>query len=361
MPVLNAPWYNAYGVADFDLEPLSWTADNWPYFTNDWSAVYNFQNDARDDNGQYYGLLRNGASIQTDALHGRVLNLNGTNQYVQLPPGVAFARTFSAGVKWNGGGAWQRIFDFVVDTANYVMLTPLSGDGKLRGDIRVNNVTQIITAPAALPVGVWTHVALTLDGAKGIIYSNGVPVVTNTITFSPLEVRAETNHLGHSKFVADPDFNGKFANFRVYGRALSATEIIAPQPAIGQPADGSSYGPGATIAFNGRATDFSDVTIPASNFTWSVQWRDNGSTNVVLAALTGVTNGSFTIPATGNAIYRVSLSVVDSASRRSTNSVDIFPDASATNVNVPSPRRRRTTRRSSRPRRCRKMSGLMSP
>jgi len=107
-----APWYNAYGVSEFDLEPLSWTADNWPYFTNDWSAVYNFQSDALDGNGQYYGLLLNGASIQNDPSHGHVLNLTGTNQYVQLPPGVAFARTFSAVVKWNGGAAWQRIFDF---------------------------------------------------------------------------------------------------------------------------------------------------------------------------------------------------------------------------------------------------------
>ncbi len=111
-----APWYNAYGVSDFDLEPLSWSADNWPYFTNDWSAIYNFQSDARDENGQYYGLLQNGASIQNDTTHGRVLNLNGTNQYVQLPPGVAFARTFVAVVKWNGGNPWQRIFDFGVDT-----------------------------------------------------------------------------------------------------------------------------------------------------------------------------------------------------------------------------------------------------
>src|ERR1044071_1399544 len=91
-----APWYGAYGVADFDLEPLNFTADDWPVFTNDWSAVYNFDADARDDNGQFYGLLQGGASIQTDALHGHVLNLNGTNQYVRLPAGVAFARTFTA-------------------------------------------------------------------------------------------------------------------------------------------------------------------------------------------------------------------------------------------------------------------------
>src|SRR5436190_13186201 len=47
-----APEYGAYGHADFDFEPLSWTADNWPVFTNNWSAAYRFEADAEDDNRQ---------------------------------------------------------------------------------------------------------------------------------------------------------------------------------------------------------------------------------------------------------------------------------------------------------------------
>src|SRR5262249_45820800 len=157
-------------------------------------------------------------------------------------------------VKWNGGGAWQRIFDFGVDTTRYVMLTPYSGDGKLRCDIRANGVTQIVAAPAPLSTGAWTHVALTLDGQNGVIYVDGVPVATTAICLFPLDVLAQTNHLGHSKFAADPDFKGQIANFRVYGRALSAAEIAAPQPVIGEPADGSVYVPGTSISFNGSAT-----------------------------------------------------------------------------------------------------------
>jgi len=312
--------YGAYGVADFDLEPLSWTADNWPYFTNDWSAVYNFQNDARDENGQYYGLLQNGASITNDAVHGHVLNLNGVNEYVQLPPGVAFARTFVAVVKWNGGGAWQRIFDFGVDTTNYVMLTPSSSAGKLRCDIRVNNSTQSITAPAPLSPGVWTQVALTLDGQNGTIYVNGSPVVTSAITFSPLDVKAQTNHLGRSKFVADPYFNGQIASFRVYGRALSASEIAAPQPVISQPADGSLYWPGMTILFRGGATDLADVPLANSALNWRVEYVQDGLTNIIYGPVAGITNGSFNIStnAAGGGIYRVVLTATDGAGRRAT-------------------------------------------
>ncbi|HEX7653406.1 MAG TPA: arabinan endo-1,5-alpha-L-arabinosidase, partial [Verrucomicrobiae bacterium] len=72
--------YHAYGAANFGLLPLSWTADDWPVVTNNWSAIYNFQADARDENGQYYGLLQGGATIKADPNYGHVLDLNGTNQ-----------------------------------------------------------------------------------------------------------------------------------------------------------------------------------------------------------------------------------------------------------------------------------------
>ncbi|HWI55582.1 MAG TPA: family 43 glycosylhydrolase, partial [Bacillota bacterium] len=325
----------AFGKPKFDLIPLSWTSDNWPVFTNDWSAVYHFQADARDENSQYYGLMLGGASAQTDPVRGRVLNLNGTNQFVQLPPGVAYARTFSAVVKWNGGSAWQRLFDFGTDTSSYIMLTPSSGTGKLRCDLRANGTTQVLEGPSALPVGVWAHVAVTLDGQKGVLYLNGQAVATNaSMTLSPLDVRAQTNHLGHSKFVADPDFSGRFANFRVYGRALSAAEIVAPLPVIAQPAQGATYQPGDTVAFAGGAADFFDQTIAATGLTWTVQFCYNGATNPVQGALVGVTNGTFTIPGSGvaatNGFYRVGLTATDAAGRKGTAFVDVFPGTPAT-------------------------------
>lgn len=323
-----APWYNAYGPADFDLEPLSWTPDDWPVFTNDWSAVYRFKTDARDENGQYYGVLLNGASIQSEATRGRVLNLNGTNQYVQLPPGTAFARTFSAVIKWNGGGAWQRIFDFGVDTSRYVMLTPSSGNGKLRCDIRANGVTQVVEGPNPVPIGAWTHVALTLDGSQGILYMNGLAVATNTtMNLSPLDVLAQTNHLGHSKFVADPDFNGQIADFRVYGRALSAAELRAPQPVITQPSEGETYWPGSIISLSGQATDFTALDLSVSSLTWRVEYSQFGQTNVVLGPLSGVSHGNFLVPtnATSGGSYRIFLTATDAGGRTKTTSLALLP------------------------------------
>ena len=123
---------NDNGVPTYDLEPLSWTTDGWPVFTNDWKAAYHFQMDARDDDDGFYGLLQNGASIFNDPLLGDVLTLNGTNQFVKLPGGAANGRTFAAVFKWNGGAAWQHVFDFGSGTNSYAFLTPLAASGNLR-------------------------------------------------------------------------------------------------------------------------------------------------------------------------------------------------------------------------------------
>lgn len=322
-----------FGVPHFDLEPLSWSADNWPYFTNDWSAVYNFQKDARDDNGQYSGLLINGASIQTDTVHGRVLNLNGTNQYVQLPPGVGFAGTYSTVVKWNGGEAGQHIFDFGVDTNKYVMLTPdSSADCKLRCDIHTSSGTQTIEASGPMPSNVWMHVAVTLDGQQGILYTNGVPVATNAADdLVSANLNATNNYLGKSQWPADPYFNGQISSLRIFSWPLSAQAVVAPQITIAQPAQGALFHPSDTINFSGNANDFYDASISATGLTWTVQWR-NGSVTNVLTTLRGVTNGSFSIPSAGilaSATYRIMLAALDSASHQSTNFVDVFPASSA--------------------------------
>jgi hypothetical protein len=244
---------NDDGTPTFDLEPLSWTSDGWPAFTNDWSAAYHFRMDARDDDSQYYGLLQNSASIFNDPLVGDSLVLNGTNQFVNLPNGVANAQTFAAVFKWNGGAAWQRVFDFGNGTNSYVFLTPLASTGHPRFTITSSGIggEQHLDGTGAVPVNVWTHVAATTDGSRGILYVNGVAVTTNTsMTLTPSDIVPTNVWFGRSQFTADPYFNGQISSIRIYGRALSANEIVAPQPMISTPSASSFYQPGDTIQFS---------------------------------------------------------------------------------------------------------------
>jgi arabinan endo-1,5-alpha-L-arabinosidase len=328
---------NNNGVPTYDLEPLSWTSDGWPVFTNDWSAAYHFQMDARDDGGEYYGLLQNGASIFNDPLLGDVLVLNGTNQYVKLPGGAANARTFAAVFKWNGGADSQHVFDFGNGTNSYAFLTPQASSGNLRFTISASGTAgeKNLEATGAAPVGIWTHAAVTTDGTRGILYINGVAVATNTsMTLTVPDIVPANVWFGRSQFTNNPYFNGQISSIRVFGRALSANEIVAPQPMISAPVANSFYQSGETIAFAGNATDFADVPLSADSLTWTVEFCDTNATNIVAGPFFGISGGNFSIPLDGdeatNGFYQIILAVTDTLGRAATNCVDIFPNPTNT-------------------------------
>ena len=64
---------------------------------------------------------------------------------------------------------------------------------------------------------------------SGILYIDGVAAANNTAMSLHLSDSGETtgNYLGRLAFAADDYFNGALDDFRVYRRALSASEIAA--------------------------------------------------------------------------------------------------------------------------------------
>jgi Glycosyl hydrolases family 43/Concanavalin A-like lectin/glucanases superfamily len=216
------------GNATVGMSRLYWTDDGWPALTNDWSAFYSFRTNAAEHLGLYNGALQNNAAVTNDAARGGVLNLDGATNFVSLPLSMGNASTFATWVKWNGGADWQRIFDFGASTTNYFFLTPRASSGRMRFAITTNGAAdeQQINAATALPTNSWCHVAVTLDGARGVIYLDGTPVGTNSsLTRRPWQTLAVSNYLGKSQFAADPLFSGELSSFRIFGRALSASEI----------------------------------------------------------------------------------------------------------------------------------------
>jgi arabinan endo-1,5-alpha-L-arabinosidase len=221
-------YYNANnnGAPTLGLNQLFWATDGWPALTNDWSALYTFDTDAREHRALYNGTLQNGASITNETGRGKALQLDGATNYVSLPNAVANASTFAAWVKWNGGADWQRLFDFGSNTTKYLFLTPRANTGVMRFAIRNGGAEQLLNAPTALPTNSWVHVAVTLDGQRGVLYQNGVPVATNGLmTIRPWQLLTRSNYIGESQFATDPLFNGRIDSFRIFGRALSAAEI----------------------------------------------------------------------------------------------------------------------------------------
>ena len=80
----------------------------------------------------------------------------------------------------------------------------------------------------AIPTGTWTHLALTLSGNTGTLYLNGQIVGSNTgVSLHPAGLGSTTqNYLGKSQY-PDPALQGSLDDFRLYGRALSAAEVLA--------------------------------------------------------------------------------------------------------------------------------------
>jgi glucose/arabinose dehydrogenase len=110
--------------------------------------------------------------------------------------------------------------------------------------------------------------------------------------------------------------------------AISAGSV--PTATVLAPTDGARFRAGDVITFSGAGNDPDDGTLPPSAFTWNIDFLHDGHVHPG-TPITGVTGGTFTIPAaghdfTGNTRYRVTLTVRDSTGLTSTQSVTIWPD-----------------------------------
>jgi hypothetical protein len=175
--------------------------------------------------------LNHGASLGSVAygaakVGSGALTFNGANTFVQLSADLANqqAITIAAWVYWNGGAAWQRIFDFGNGESEYMFLTPSSGSGQLRFAIKNGGAEQGLNAPA-LATGVWSHVAVTMGATGAKLYVNGQQVAeSGAVTIRPLDFKPVLNYIGRSQF-PDPLFKGRIDDFKVYNYALSPPEV----------------------------------------------------------------------------------------------------------------------------------------
>ncbi|MBW4889748.1 putative Ig domain-containing protein [Mucilaginibacter sp. HMF5004] len=179
------------------------------------------------------------AATRATGISGQALSLNGTaNAYATLPNGALSTVndfTISAWVKLDALATWGRIFDFGTGTTNYMFLAPKGSTGFPRFAITSGGVAeQGINGTAPVTTGAWTNFAVTQAGALAIMYVNGVEVGRNaSMTLKPSSLGTTTQTwIGKSQFTADPMLTGTVDDFKVYSRALSATEIAAAVTAV---------------------------------------------------------------------------------------------------------------------------------
>ncbi|WCD95077.1 glycoside hydrolase family 127 protein [Streptomyces sp. HUAS 31] len=165
-------------------------------------------------------------------------NVRGSYQYVDLPAAVlggAPAITLSAWVKPTHDANWARVFDFGDNNTRYLYLAARNANGVPRFAVTTGGPggEQSLDGTAALPLGRWSHLAVTIGGGTGTLYVNGSAVARNTaMTLTPAALGTLANNwLGRSNFAADPVFAGAYDEFNVWSRALSAAEITELQGA----------------------------------------------------------------------------------------------------------------------------------
>ena len=197
---------------------------------------------ADDTIGTAHGSIVNAAVTSSGKL-----DLAGadSDQYVNLPNGMIRElkdATFEAWVNWNGGGVWQRIFDFGSSTstegedvqaggASYLFLTPNHIYGSLRLAFSLNGAGRetVVDAGVQMPAGATSHVAAVVDDTHDILslYLNGV--LQDSVAFNGelSAINDVNNWLGKSQFVIDQELGGTLYEFRVYGAALTEAQLAA--------------------------------------------------------------------------------------------------------------------------------------
>lgn len=193
-------------------------------------AHYMMQANLNDSAGTNHGAVFGSPAygVGHDGRRNSAIRLDGVNDYVDLPDSVTASAdiTIAAWVNWNGGGDWQRVFDFGNDTTTYMFLTPKSGDNTMRfGITEGSSADEQILETAPLPIGEWVHLTLTLGGNTGILYVNGEPQVAGQILLNPSDINATNNYLGKSQW-NDPLFNGRLDDLQIFNYALHPSQVV---------------------------------------------------------------------------------------------------------------------------------------
>jgi glucose/arabinose dehydrogenase len=228
-----------------------------------------------------------------------------------------------------------------------------------------------INAPVDLKVaddGSLYYLARGNGGTSGVVYRVAYGATTPTITSQPssrtvapgtpvtFSVRASgpaplryqwqrngvniSGATSQDYTIASPATTDSGARFRAvvsndHGSTTSAEAVLTvtsnqgPTATITSPAAGTLYSGGQVVNYTGSGSDPEDGALPASAFTWQVDFHHDAHVHPFVPATSGATGGSFTIPTTGhtesNVWYRLYLTVRDAAGATQRVQRDILP------------------------------------
>jgi hypothetical protein len=167
------------------------------------------------------------AHSQTN-IAGSAVNLDGVNDYVQLPSATWFNGPFTieGWVYARSHNLWSRLFDFGNGEFNhnvYLALT-FADSGNPAFSVLTNGNGSGIQSTQQLPLNQWAHLAASYDGTNGAVYINGISV-TNGPMNGPQNVVRTNNYFGRSNWAGDAYANGMLDEFRIWNSARNPLQL----------------------------------------------------------------------------------------------------------------------------------------
>ena len=157
-----------------------------------------------------------------------VLNLDGADDYVDVPDGLWFEYNFTveAEVFLRGYGANTRVFDFGNGSPSDNVLLLLSA-GKFEYHVYRGTSREILVSPVPLPTNQWCHVAVTHQGNTATLLLNGVVVASGSVWRANYVPNRTNNFIGRSNWSGEPYANAMFDNVRIWDTALAPDTLRA--------------------------------------------------------------------------------------------------------------------------------------
>jgi hypothetical protein len=222
--------------------PITHKRLNFVYNSDNLVAWYRFNGDYLDSSGNGHNLTNVGTVIQsTHIIEGQAVEFDSTD-YLEFPSTInpytiwnGKGITFSCWVRFTAHGLWARLIDFqtAANTGNGLLFSvksaPATGASALYADIG-NGTTKFTYSnwsnSIITTLGVWHHFVWSIDVAgKWNIYLNNVRI-NGTETANIPNISYNLRYINKSAY-PDSTWGGQMDDFRIYDRALSATDVAS--------------------------------------------------------------------------------------------------------------------------------------
>lgn len=180
-----------------------------------------------------------------------------------------------------------------------------------------------------VPVGGSVTFSVTASGAAPLAYQwqrNGVNIQGATAANYTIASASLSDNGAQFRAIVSNSISSATSN----AATLTVLDDQTPTATIVNPREGALYSGGTVINYSGTGTDPEDGNLPASAYTWWIDFHHDTHTHPAMAPVSGITSGSFTVPTSGetssNVWYRIYLKVTDSKGLSHTTYRDVNPN-----------------------------------